>query len=256
MAFFDATKPDTKLQWHDRPPGYLSDALIDSNGNMWAIIKSKLWKMTDGHWHQALSTEASGVCSQNNRVVVVGKKVWQESLDGGKSWRDMTPKSPSISYPSCAIKETLWVFGDSGKFSSSTLWIKAKQNWIKRPLPVRDLRKFKVDSKIPGAAVLGAWGEGVWKTKDFGVTWEDLGLQGVEVRSIAFLPGIKNLSPWHLPIHLQNQVSTYFPSSLLWVKYRATLSHTHHNVRYDLPSGLSRNRVDIDQARRHLLPCM
>lgn len=180
--------------WIKRPVGSLR-AFVAGSQVLWATIDRSLWSfdLRTGKWQPHLeSARIHDVCRHKNHVVAVGRTKWHESLDGGKTWRDITPNAgvPSLWYQ-CAVRQSVWVY--EGGLLEGHLWVREQSLWHQRPLPVRDIRVLEVDPTQVGRAIIGSWGKGIWETKDGGKTWQDLGLHGFEVRRLSFLPGTNTL---------------------------------------------------------------
>ena len=180
--------------WIKRPAGSLR-AFVAGEDMLWMTIDRGLWSfdLSRRQWRPHLeSARVHEVCHHKNQVVAIGRRQWHESLDGGKTWRDITPKTgvPSHWYQ-CAVRQSVWVY-EGGMFEG-LLWVREQGQWHQRPLPVRDIRVLEVDPTQTQRAILGSWGKGIWETTDGGKTWRDLGLHGFEVRRLSFLPGTNTL---------------------------------------------------------------
>jgi hypothetical protein len=58
-------------------------------------------------------------------------------------------------------------------------------SWVARPLPAPDVRVAVVNPEDGRELWLGTWGAGVFRSKDGGESWENLGLIGFEIRAMA-----------------------------------------------------------------------
>jgi hypothetical protein len=72
-----------------------------------------------------------------------------------------------------------------GGLVSSQLFVSEAGSALElREAPVRDVRTLAVDPRDGRRVWLASWGEGVWRSKDGGRSWEDLDLEGLEAQAL------------------------------------------------------------------------
>jgi hypothetical protein len=154
-----------------------------------ALSTGLFW--TDDHEAKWQRVAGSGFCSglgasaDGAHLLAVGA-AWLASGDGGRSWRTLPRPAGAPDHPGAAIGPGpyRYVF-QGGLFGGSLLVSEPDAAYTPRDLPARDARVLVVNPTQGRELVIGSWGKGVWHSDDAGRHWRDLGLQGVEVRSLA-----------------------------------------------------------------------
>lgn len=123
----------------------------------------------------------SGVATAGTRVVAVGDRVFV-SDDGGRSFEAREPLQ--LPAPMVFAGGDAYYVAQSGLLSTQLFVSEAGGPLVARDAPVRDLRELAVDPRDGRRLWAASWGEGVWRSEDGGRTWEDLELEGLEIRAL------------------------------------------------------------------------
>jgi hypothetical protein len=96
------------------------------------------------------------------------------------------PQAPSFAHPGVTLGGGGWSYLYEGGMLGSKLAVAAPGGRFEpRPVPARDVRVIVADPEDGRRVWLGSWGQGVYQSLDGGQSWQDLGLQSIEVRSLA-----------------------------------------------------------------------
>ena len=168
----------------ERPTPYMR-ALTRTGDFTLGIFSSKVFMYQDNQWVR-LTVENdlyTTVCSAGNHWLAVGHSGW---VSGTLLTHDTTkgPLPFSPSYCSLAEDGSAWVIQAGLLHSESAYRDKQDGQFVVRKLPITDIREIKGNQTNAKELVIGAWGEGVYFTQDGGLTWQDLGLFGLEVHGL------------------------------------------------------------------------
>jgi hypothetical protein len=132
------------------------------------------------------------VCAAGSRVLVAGRGVAFLSEDSGATFQPTSGLADG--FPDCAVARDGWAYVSTGGLLRGSLFARpppsfgaaptSRGGFVERALPATDLRALAVNPDDGAEIVFATWGEGVFHSRDGGLTWEDLGLHGVEVRSL------------------------------------------------------------------------
>ncbi|WAS93783.1 hypothetical protein [Nannocystis punicea] len=116
-------------------------------------------------------------------AVVLGRSWW--SREGSGEWIQRTPSAlDGWYYP--AVGGGGWRYAwHSGMWSSDLRVAPPGRSFESRTPPAPDLRVVLPDPDDGARVIAGSWGQGVWGSEDGGATWSALGLERVQVRSLA-----------------------------------------------------------------------
>lgn len=150
----------------------------------------KTWEIKDKGLEQ-LSDPGSALTLGISRggVIFAGRRGVFRSTDNGESWKAINNGLPPTYISSIAIDSSQSVLlatvnGLFRSFDQGDHWMP-----LNNPAPTIEIRSLLVNAK--GFIFAGSWGQGVYRSKDNGVTWEKLanGLpMGEGVSAMAILP--------------------------------------------------------------------
>jgi hypothetical protein len=169
----------------ERPEG-LVRSLAAARGRIYLVVASRLHVALPGSPGFAPVPEAgpaSCVAAHGDRVLVGGPR-FRESLDGGRTFTDLTPDGAELGHAVCAVTASGRAYVAEGGIWSSHFYARdgAGAAFVARRPPHRDVR---VMAARGDQVVTGSWGGGVHHSTDGGASWRSLGLSGFEVRAMA-----------------------------------------------------------------------
>ena len=121
------------------------------------------------------------------RLLAVGR-AWFSSTDGGQRWtRLRSPLQPRFAHPGVALGGGGWSYVYEGGLLRGILVAMGPgtTGFVQRPLPASGVRVVLADPDDGRELWLGSWGQGVFHSKDSGQHWQNVGLQSIEVGSLA-----------------------------------------------------------------------
>ncbi len=173
-----------------RPAGEL-DALAVGTGELLAAIGGRLHRadLALGTWSEVsevgpfVRTVARAPEPDRDLALACGRRWWARERG---AWVDVTPDAPDLGSPDAFVGGGGWRYVLLGGVWSGELWAAAPGEGFRRvTAPVSDTRVL-VPHPVDGRRVLaGSWGQGVWSSEDGGQTWSSLGLERIQVRSLA-----------------------------------------------------------------------
>lgn len=181
----------TWQRFANAPPGWLRRIAV-ADDRVFIVVRNHLFTRApfEARWR---SISCGGrICSDvdvdvgdgRRTVLAVGRR-WRESHDGGATFVDVTPPGELPRLPRVALGGG-WRYVYAGGMFGGSLHVAAPgQGFEKRALPVRDIRILVADPSDGKHAWLGSWGEGVYRTVDGGRSWQAMGLERNEVRTLA-----------------------------------------------------------------------
>ena len=117
-------------------------------------------------------------------AVALGASWWSREGQGGE-WVEDTP-SDKDGYYYAAVGGRGWRYAwHSGMWSSDLHVAPPGRSFERRTPPAPDVRVIVAHPDDGARVVAGSWGQGVWGSDDGGATWTALGLERVQVRSLA-----------------------------------------------------------------------
>lgn len=137
---------------------------------------------------------ASVVCAAGDHVLAAGRGVAFVSRDRGAAFETATGLAEA--FPECALAQDGWGYVVYGGVMSGSLFVRAGGNaatsgatsFVERALPATDVRAIVTNPTHGAEVVIATWGAGVFHSRDGGLTWTNLGLRGIECRSLALSP--------------------------------------------------------------------
>ena len=170
-----------------RPGGYC-DSFEITDGTLWIVIESRLYQGSTAE--VALSRvedvpRARYVAARGDAVLVSDYRHWHQSEDSGQTWTNITPADVDYTAEPYLSRDGLRYWLVSGVFSSELYASSAGHPPIKRTVPVRDARVLVINPDDGKERWLGSWEGGVFRSLDGGETWLEMGLQRVQVSSMA-----------------------------------------------------------------------
>lgn len=183
-----------------RPPGDVR-ALAGGRTRLWLVVDRGLYSLLPGHVRWDRSNECPGATGvavapdDEARVLVVGK-VWCISPDGGGEWIDVTPPGELAAFPEATLGGLGWMYVTASGVLGSSLHTRGPDDaaFTARTPPASDVRVLVADPRDGRRVWAGTWGEGVFSSEDGGASWTDLGLQRIQIRSMALDPVARTLS--------------------------------------------------------------
>lgn len=151
------------------------------HGIQWTDDAVDTWVSAEPGYFTALAVDPTG-----ERLLALGAR-FALSTDGGLRWREV-PRPEGVSLgASAAISGDGRVYVvDGGVVVGGEVWTAPLgEAWEARSAPAGDLRVVAVDPRASDHLLVGAWGEGVFRSQDGGHTWTSLGLHGVSVRTLS-----------------------------------------------------------------------
>jgi hypothetical protein len=170
-----------------RPGGYC-DSFEVTGGAIWLALGGKLYQGNTEDGILALVNtlpQARYVAARGETVLVSGYRHWHQSEDRGQTWVEITPAGEDSSAEPYLSNDGWRYWLMSGVFSSALYVSSSTETPTKRRLPVRDARVLVINPKDGKELWLGSWEGGVFRSLDSGETWQDMGLQRVQVRQMA-----------------------------------------------------------------------
>jgi hypothetical protein len=192
--------PDEDPRLHVRDPAGVWSIVPRPAGRVrtLAIGRDSAWLVTtdlhrfdrsENRWTMVTDCERpTGVAlAPDERELLVVGRHWCSSADG-EHFTDLTPPVEEFNnFPAAAIGGDGWRYVFSGGRWRSTLHVRGPDDpgFVARTPPASDIRVLIADPVDGRRAHLATWGEGVFTTADGGATWQSLGLERVQIRSIA-----------------------------------------------------------------------
>jgi hypothetical protein len=179
-----------------RPPGHVWGLALSEDRIFMALGQGGLRVTSDrarGWMSVAEVDHCTGVATapdDEERLLAVGR-AWLASSNGGVTWsRVGSPAEARFAHPAVALGAGGWSYVYEGGMLSGTLAVTGPgtKGFEERRLPVSDARVLVADAEDGRLVWLGSWGQGVFRSRDAGQHWEDLGLQAIEVRSLVVDP--------------------------------------------------------------------
>lgn len=171
-----------------RPGGYLADMSVGS-GELLAAIAGRLHRldMVAGTWseEQALGrVNAVALAPDGDGALAAGERWWARERG---AWADVTPPAEQLGFPNDAvIGGGGWRYVLLGGFLAGDLHVAGPgEGFRKVEAPAGDLRVLVADPVRGELVIAGSWGQGVWVSRDGAASWAPLGLERVQVRSLA-----------------------------------------------------------------------
>jgi len=186
-ARLDRRDPSTG-RWHTlgRPAGELSSLAVGADELLVAVsgalhrfdMAQRTWSKEQGPTGRVESLAFGGATA-----VALGWSWW--SREGLGEWVDVTPPDRD-GYYYAAVGGRGWRYAwHSGIWSSDLHVAPPGRSFERRTPPAPDVRVIVADPDDGTRVVAGSWGQGVWGSDDGGATWMPLGLDRVQVRSLA-----------------------------------------------------------------------
>ncbi|MEZ4452674.1 MAG: hypothetical protein R3B09_24655 [Nannocystaceae bacterium] len=183
---------DAQARWLEIPaPIDMTDArglaiagdrivLATHHGLYWTDDARDGWALGERGYVAEMASDPTG-----ERLLALGPR-FLASSDGGRSWSEVPRPEGATLGASAAIGGDGRVYVvDGGIVVGGDLWTAPFGGaWERRVPPAGDLRAVAVDPRESDHLVVGAWGEGVFRSRDGGREWASLGLRGVSVRSL------------------------------------------------------------------------
>lgn len=197
-ALWTAPRGSTRIDRYDpqadswraigRPAGEL-DSLAVGTGELLAAIGGRLHRadMASGTWSEVREVgrhvRSAAIAPDGDLALVFAERWW--SREGGV-WTDVTPDEPELGFPEAFVGGGGWRYALVGGLWSGALWVAPPGAGFRRvSVPVSDLRMLAPHPRDGRRVLAGSWGQGVWSSEDGGETWTSLGLERVQVRSLA-----------------------------------------------------------------------
>lgn len=172
-------------QWRrvERPDDGFVRHLDATNGVVLVTSQRPYLLGHDGRWQPLGPKHSSDACRAGRRWLTVGSPGVSES-DDGLTWRQVFFWDARFPLLACAPD------GQAYAIDGGLLWGQMRARgtdgvWRERSLPAPDVRVALVNPARSGELWLGTWGQGVFRSTDGGVTFQDLGLRGFEIRAMA-----------------------------------------------------------------------
>lgn len=188
MVRIDRYDPQTDT-WRafGRPPGELGSLAVGT-GELLAVVGGRLHRgdMVAGTWSEVQEVgpyvRSVALAPDSDLALACGRR-WSVRERG--VWADVTP-APELGAAEAFVGGGGWRYALIGGVWSGELWAAAPGQGFRRvTAPVPDTRVL-APHPVDGRRVLAAsWGQGVWRSEDGGETWTPLGLERVEVRTLA-----------------------------------------------------------------------
>lgn len=175
-------------QWRSlgRPDGELKSLAV-GEGELLVTVGGALHRldMAEGTWskEQSLAGRVEQAALGGGTAVALGGSWW--SRGGTGAWVE-SPRPEGLSWYYPAVGGGGWRYAwCSGMWSSDLRVAPPGQPFAPRTPPTPDLRVVVPHPESGARVVAGSWGQGVWASDDGGATWSALGLERVQVRSLA-----------------------------------------------------------------------
>jgi hypothetical protein len=169
-----------------RPPGELTDLAIGDD-ELLVAVGGALHRldMSQRSWSKVheVTGRIGGVAVGGGAALAVGSRWW--SRDAAGVWTDVTPAGVTGRWTSPAVGGGWRYAWHSGLWSSDLRAAPSGRSFEPRTPPAPDLRVLVVDPADGSRVLAGSWGQGVWGSTDGGESWSALGLERVQVRSLA-----------------------------------------------------------------------
>lgn len=173
-----------------RPAGALGDMAVGA-GELLASIGGALHRLDLSGRSWSIEHGVSGpihsvaLAPDGDGALALGRRWW--AREGG-AWADVTPEG-ELGFPNDAyIGGGGWRYAllGGGIFGGDGLYVaRPDEGFGGVETPVGDLRVLALHPVRGELVVAGSWGQGVWVSRDGGASWASLGLDRVQVRSLA-----------------------------------------------------------------------
>lgn len=170
-----------------RPPGAL-ESLAVGTGELLAVLDGRLHRadLIGGTWSEVQEVgrvRSVALAPGGAAALACGPRWW--AREGG-AWADVTPDTLGLGCSGAFVGGGGWRYVLTGGLWDDALWVAPPGEGFRRvTAPASDLRVLAPHPIDGRRAVAGTWGLGVWTTEDGGRTWAPLGLDRVQVRSLA-----------------------------------------------------------------------
>lgn len=179
-------------QWteHPRPSGLTQQGAV-VNGRVFMVIDNALFVSDAGRskWDEVREVGrcfavTASLDPANPTVLVTGARVF-ESPDAGETWRDISPAPSPFVHAEAAVGGGGYFYVYEGGMFSSHFYVAEPGRPLEaRALPHTDTRVIIANPRDGREIWTGSWGGGVHRSRDAGKTFEHVGLDRVEVRSM------------------------------------------------------------------------
>lgn len=186
------TTPDAPWVAWPRPEGPLQSVaflgpapLVVVGGALWTSDHvGAVWRRLEPG-HRVTSVAAPRPDDGASPVLALGNR-WSQSDDDGLTWRDVTPPGDLPMSPEGAVGGGWRYAYGGGPMSAGAFYAGAPDGpMVARTAPAPDMRTAIANPRRGAEVWVATWGQGVFRSLDGGQSWQDVGLQRLELRTLA-----------------------------------------------------------------------